>query len=231
MLKDIIEDILQNPIFYIIPCALLYYIVRKIKIFIRNKRFQNDEIELDRDIVNNIKYNPSVLGILNDGEIYYRELLADIMNLYSKKVITLDKDEQLKFYNLKLVDPTIEMTESDRYIIKTLVNKKEEFDFVKWKTNVIEECQKLDFIKVYQNKKTEDERILSDFLEIIAPFAIFFLIMIILWLVASIITLSPIEGLRNNFKVHGGNISFCSYIRTFYDFAFIKKKRKKFRVD
>ena len=72
------------------------------------------------------------------------------MNLYAKKVIEVEKKEN--HYSLKLANESIDnISESDSYIIKTLITHESNFQFKTWKELVMLQYEQLDFI----NNKTE----------------------------------------------------------------------------
>ena len=195
IIEELLESIFQNPIFYALIFIILSILFRKARIYLRNKKIQKNNYELNRDIIMNIKYNPSILGILTDSEINYNEILADIMNLYCKKVINITKDKEEHRYKLELINPSIEITESDKYIINTLVIKNRHFVFSQWRELVLEQGKNLNFIRIHHNEKLKNNKVLSELLKILMPFAVFFIVIILIWLIASIITLNIIDGL------------------------------------
>ena len=194
--EKLLEFIFTTPISYALIFIILCIVFRKVGIYLRNRKFQKNNYELNREIIMNIKYNPSILGVLTDSEINCREILADIMNLYCKKVINVTKDKEEQRYKLELINSSIEITESDKYIIDTLVIKKKRFVFSEWRELVLEQGKKLNFIRIHHNEKLKNDKVLSDLLKILLPFAVFFIVIILIWLIASIITLSLLDGLR-----------------------------------
>ena len=96
--------IFANPVVLILTMFVLYPILRYIIRVSRNISYKidafNDIQTLNREI--NVKYNPSIVSYLIDGEINQRALAADIMNLYAKKIINIDNQviENKKRYKL-----------------------------------------------------------------------------------------------------------------------------------
>lgn len=145
--------ILINPGVFIGIAIILYGIYLKIHVKVRNKNYEIETYK-DIDILNRevkFNYNPSIVGYLMNQELELRELSADILNLYAKKIINIKKDEK-NHYNIECGEKYEEykqvLNSSDKYIIdKLLVNDLDKFDFLEWKHNVKDEYEVLNLSK------------------------------------------------------------------------------------
>ena len=156
--------IVFNPIFIFIYIAIIFGIFLLFYKKIRNLKYQKESYEdinyLNRDI--STDYPPSIVGYLLNQKLRYKDLIADIMELYAKKIINISKskeqgNEKINFY-IELEDYKNKVNnESQQYIIDTLINDREnaKFDFRTWKRLVLEEYKKRKFSseKNYYNSK------------------------------------------------------------------------------
>ena len=96
-------------------------------------------------------YSPSIVAYLLNNIVTYKDLIADIMNLYAKKIIDIKKNEnnKIQFYlgDKKQIQKI--KSKSDIYIINTLINDKEnkKFEFERWKKYVTNEYEQYNFSK------------------------------------------------------------------------------------
>ena len=156
--------IFANPVVLILTMFVLYPILRYIIRVSRNISYKidafNDIQTLNREI--NVKYNPSIVSYLIDGEINQRALAADIMNLYAKKIINIDNQviENKKRYklttNAKMIK-SVKIYKSDAYIIESIIYKKHKFEFSEWDKLVEHTLFNRGFHKTGQKKYSEKD--------------------------------------------------------------------------
>ena len=115
---------------------------KSIRNFIYRLEIKRDENEFCRDI--NVIYSPSVVSYLYNQRIEIeKDLVADILNLYARKIINIVYDENEKI-NLLLNEKIYkqkyfanELLENDRYVIDTIVSKRFNFKYEEWKEKII----------------------------------------------------------------------------------------------
>ena len=98
----------------------------------------------------NIEYNPSIIGHLNNQKLEIKDLSADILNLFARKIINIKKDETDKYtvekgdcYNKEINN----LQESDKYIIEQIIMNFSDFDFELWSEKVKKQYKELDFTR------------------------------------------------------------------------------------
>lgn len=128
-------------------------------IFYKNARNSLSKLETYKDIDTlnreiNVEYQPSIAGYLLSSQLKYKDLMADIMNLYAEKIIDLDIDTKTgkKVYQFYIQDLDYKNkihSTSDIYIIENLIlkQKNQNFDFETWKNKVLEQYQTYNFSK------------------------------------------------------------------------------------
>lgn len=141
-----LEYLLLNPLTIgVLICAILAGFVYGYT-FIRNYKARKHKNGMEREI--EVDYSPSVVTCLLRQNLSYKDLIADIMNLYARKIINIDKKENNKItFKLNDRNTKTKIGKSDAYIIETLIddsdNKK--FNFNIWKKSVNDEYQKYGF--------------------------------------------------------------------------------------
>ena len=145
-------------IYIIILLGIFAFIYKKYRNFKYQRESYKDINYLNRDI--STEYPPSIVGYLFHQKLRYKDLIADIMELYVQKIITISKiNEQGKTkINLFLQEKdyrNIVTSHSQLYIIHTLINNKqnESFDFIMWKQYVLEDYKIIKF-----DKRKKDDR-------------------------------------------------------------------------
>ena len=156
--------IILNPNLIIIYIAILFGIIVFIYKKYRNLKYQKESYEdinfLNRDI--STEYPPSIVGYLINQKLRYKDLIADIMELYAQKIIDVSKSNEqgetkIHFY-LKEENYRNKVTsQSQLYIIRTLINDKQNvsFDFRTWKQYVLEEYKIRKFAKEQNDDKSK----------------------------------------------------------------------------
>ena len=148
--------IILNPIFIFIYITILFGIFAVLYKKYRNFKYQRESYKdinyLNRDI--STEYPPSIVGYLFHQKLRYKDLIADIMELYAKKIIDISKTningkKTIRFYIIDKDYETKIKTKSQIYIINTLINDKINinFDFKNWKKLVLKEYKKRGFAK------------------------------------------------------------------------------------
>ena len=143
-----------NPVFSIILIGIIFGIFLVVYKNFRNIKYQKESYEdieyLNRDI--STEYPPSVVGYLINNRLKYKDLIADIMELYAEKIIDISKsneqgEKKTNFYLADKVYRSKVKSKSYIYIIDTLIDdtKNEKFDFKTWKQLVIEEYEIREF--------------------------------------------------------------------------------------
>lgn len=150
LLNDVWYKIFINPQMLIISCFLIYGVLLKIYKNIRNVYYDKiSKLDLDtlqRDI--NMDYNPSIAGYLMNQTVEFKELYADILNLYAKKIIKINtKDEKVISYGEKYEKEKYNLKDSDKYILENIEDKFSRFDFSIWEKKVREEYKEYGFSK------------------------------------------------------------------------------------
>ena len=137
-----------------------------IKFFIDIRNFRlhvkatyNDIIIMNRDI--DVDYSPAVLSYLYNLKLEpKKDILATILNLYNKKVMTIEKNGNgYNFIPLKNADLR-KLTLDEKYIYCHFIENKENiglFSSKDWEKNVIEEFEKYHFSK--EKKPTFNNKI------------------------------------------------------------------------
>ena len=143
--------IIANPILVLGLGIILYGIVLKIYVKVRNKNYEEIYCDIDtlqRDI--NFEYNPSIVGYLMNQELELRDLSADILNLYAKKIINIKKDE-ISHYIIeqgeKYEDYEKVLNSGDTYILEKILKHSLKFNFLEWKHIVKDEYETLNLSK------------------------------------------------------------------------------------
>ncbi len=154
--------IIFNPILIILYIAILFGVCLFIYKKYRNLKYQKESYEdinyLNRDI--STEYPPSIVGYLFNQKLRYKDLIADIMELYAKKIINISKsneqgEHKIHFY-LQEEDYRNKVTsQSQLYIIRTLINDNQNvnFDYRTWKQYVLEEYK----IRKFAKEKNDDK--------------------------------------------------------------------------
>ena len=148
--------IVLNPIFIILYIAILFGVFLFIYKKYRNLKYQKESYEdinyLNRDI--STEYPPSIVGYLFNQKLRYKDLIADIMELYAQKIIEISKSNEqgetnIHFYLQEEDYRNKISSQSQLYIIHTLINHKQNvnFDFRTWKQYVLEEYKIRKFAK------------------------------------------------------------------------------------
>ena len=143
-----------NPFAICVYAVVLFFIIfRYIYPFIRNKiyTFENyrDFQTLDREI--NCNYNPSIVSMLINNEVEVKDITADIMNLYAKKYLTVEKlNDKLEIKVNITKEEFDKLPSSDRYIIRMLIKKVGDFDFRNWRNLVIKKYEGLNLVEKYK---------------------------------------------------------------------------------
>ena len=154
--------IIFNPIFIILYIAILFGVFLFIYKKYRNIKYQKETYEdinyLNRDV--STEYPPSIVGYLFNQKLRYKDLIADIMELYAQKIINISKSNEqgetkIHFY-LQGEDYRNKISsQSQLYIIRTLINDNQNanFDFRTWKQYVLEEYK----IRKFAKEKNDDK--------------------------------------------------------------------------
>lgn len=124
------------PIAFLIIAIIIVLDVIYVKNYkaIRNFKYKmeirkNDEFYL-REI--ETQYSPSIISYLYNQKIEpKKDLVADILNLYAKKVIDIVKDDN-EGYILTFNKNINSLTENDEYIIDTIILKNRDFKYEEW---------------------------------------------------------------------------------------------------
>lgn len=126
--------------------------IRNLKLHVKSK--YNDLNIMNRDI--DVDYSPAVLSYLYNFKVEpKKDILATVLNLYNKGVITIEQNErEYKF------EPVIEadlsrLTLDERYIYTHLIankDNKNSFSSEDWGKTVIEEYQKYNFSEIKKDK-------------------------------------------------------------------------------
>lgn len=154
--------IIFNPIFIVIYIAILFGIFAFIYKKYRNLKYQKESYEdidyLNREI--STEYPPSIVGYLINQKLRYKDLIADIMELYAQKIINISKSNEqgetkIHFYLAKEDYKNQVTSQSQLYIIRTLINNQQNvsFDFSSWKRLVLEEYK----IRKFAKEKNDDK--------------------------------------------------------------------------
>ena len=156
-------------VFFTIPeiwigiIVLIITMFFKMKIKVRNYNYKvevNDDIDILKRAID-FEYNPSIIGFLFKHKLELKDLSADILNLYEKKIIEIKKDETGKkemYIGEKYEEYKEKLQNSDCYIILYIQNKEWKFDFSMWKQMVKSTYEKLEFS---HKKETINEKIFS----------------------------------------------------------------------
>lgn len=139
---------LINPGVFMGIVIVLYGIYLKIYVKVRNKSCEIETYEdldtLHREV--EFVYNPSIVGYLMNQELELRDVSADILNLYAKKIINIKKDKENNYiieYGEKYKKYEEKLNVGDKYIVETLLKKSVKFDFLEWKHNIKDEYEML----------------------------------------------------------------------------------------
>lgn len=151
-------DIEELKAFLVIPqiwigiIVLLCYIILKLVLKLRNNYYAinaNDDIYILKRTID-FKYNPSIAGFLFEHKLKLKDLSADILNLYAKKIVEIKKSENGKneiHIGEKYEEYKEELKTSDKYIIEYIKNDNLEFNFLVWRDEVKKEYENLGFSK------------------------------------------------------------------------------------
>ena len=154
--------IVFNPIFIILYIAILFGVIAFIYRKYRNLKYQKESYEdinyLNRDL--STEYPPSIVGYLFNQKLRYKDLIADIMELYAQKIINISKSNEqgktrIHFYLQEEDYRNKISSQSQLYIINTLINdnSNRKFDYRTWKQYVLEEYK----IRKFAKEKNEDK--------------------------------------------------------------------------
>ena len=155
--------IVFNPIFIILYIAILFGVFLFIYKKYRNLKYQKESYEdinyLNRDI--STEYPPSIVGYLFNQKLRYKDVIADIMELYAQKIINISKsneqgENKIYFYLQEDYRNKVN-SQSQLYIIRTLLNNQQNvsFDFSSWKRLVLEEYKIRKFAKEQNKDKSK----------------------------------------------------------------------------
>ena len=137
------------PIIMCLILGIIAYIYKKIRNKIYLKETYNDSDFLNREISTQIP--PSIVGYLFCQKVKYKHLIADIMDLYAIKAINIKKQEDntLKIESIKNENAKKITSESQQYILNTLVDKEDDllFNYTEWKKLVIKEYKNNNWTK------------------------------------------------------------------------------------
>ena len=151
--------IFMNPYVLILSGMVVCYIFIQFMPEIRNLLYKKDEYNdmqiLNRDI--DAKYNPSITAYLMEGKIDIKTLAADIMNLYAKKIINIEKQSINNKIKYKFTVNEEKMRNediicSDKYIIDTVIQNKYKFKFKEWESFVTNIFLNMDMSKKQKNR-------------------------------------------------------------------------------
>jgi len=126
--------------------------------FFRNLKYKmeikhSDNI-FNRDI--DTTYSPSIVSYLYNQKIEpEKDLIADILNLYAKKIIDI-VEENDKGFSIKMINNEYSLFENDEYIVDTIILKKTHFKYEEWIKKVIKVYREKVNVKEYKNKKNID---------------------------------------------------------------------------
>lgn len=134
--------IFLDPKVLFLTIIILYEVYLKIYVKIRNKNYEletyKDIDTLNREV--DFEYNPSILGYLMYQKLELKDLSADILNLYARKIINIKFDEKSKYsidYGEKYEDYKESLNLGDRYIIKKILETPSKFNFLDWKHRIL----------------------------------------------------------------------------------------------
>ena len=137
------------PIIMCLILGIIAYIYKKIRNKIYLKETYNDSDFLNREISTQIP--PSIVGYLFCQKVKYKHLIADIIDLYAIKAINIKKQEDntLKIESIKNENAKKITSESQQYILNTLVDKEDDllFNYTEWKKLVIKEYKNNNWTK------------------------------------------------------------------------------------
>lgn len=155
MMWDKAYLLLFNPFVFIIAVLLVYPTLLKIYIKIRNAYFSGKTYK-DLDTLNrecDFEYNPSIVGYLINQQVVFKDLSADILNLYAKRIINIKKSDNSKYIieqGEKYSEFKGKVNKGDRYILDNFLENKKNFDYYIWKDLVEEEYYNLE-LSIYNN--------------------------------------------------------------------------------
>lgn len=146
--------ILLNPVIVILVIIAIYEIYLEFFKKARNISYTvdayNDLQNLNRDI--DCNYSPSVVSILVNNSLKIQDISADIMNLYAKHIIEINKiqDTGTDLYKITAkdsVDLEDNLHSSEKYLLDTLIKKNHTFKFNKWHSLVNDDFSSCEFCK------------------------------------------------------------------------------------
>lgn len=146
----------------------------KINIAIRNLRLHIKSTYKDLNVLNrdiDVEYSPAVLSYIYNTKLEpKKDVLSTILNLYNKKVITIEKEE--KGYYFKPIENSnlSKLTPDEKYVYCAFVENEENkqlFSFEDWEKLVIQECETYNFINTKKYKLGSKPLILSLIIDII----------------------------------------------------------------
>ena len=159
---------------------------KKIRNYKYKKQIEKSGKELYRDIDN--KYSPSIVSYLYNQKIEpEKDLIADILNLYAKKIIDIIKTQDER-YEIVLNKDTYkeiydknELLENDKYIIRTIILKQEKFVYSNWINVIVETYRKIGLAKkrVEISKEEQDRKLLK--------YIVAFIVVAVICMLASLI--------------------------------------------
>lgn len=137
------------PIIICIILGIIAFIYKEIRNAKYLKETYDEHDYLRREI--STQMAPSIIGYLFHQKVKYKYLIADIMDLYAIKAISIKKQDNKTFK----IEPNMnENTEeiksaSQRYILDTLVDKNDDrvFNYTEWKKLVIKEYKNNNWTK------------------------------------------------------------------------------------
>lgn len=189
----------------LIVIAIILIIINKIYVknykairnFIYRIEIKKTGSELYREI--DAKYSPSVVSYLYNQKIEpEKDLVADILNLYARKIIDIidsGNNQNVLRLNEEIYKDKYfknELFENDRYIIDTIVSRRFNFNYEEWvqktirvyreKLNIKESNKKdyTDFEEYLQDKKKKEMKELKVYVGI--PLLAIALFMVLAWI-------------------------------------------------
>jgi len=143
--------------------------VRNFKLHVKTK--YKDLNILNREI--DVKYSPAVVSYIYNTKLEpKKDILATILNLYNKKIISIEKaNGKYKIIPDYDIDLNI-LAPDERYIFLYFCGNRaniENFSSERWKQLVIEECEKSQYCKIKSSSKEESE---DDLLKVAFPLSI-----------------------------------------------------------
>ena len=130
--------------------VLACFVILRLAIKFRNKYYEmdaNDDINILKRTID-FEYNPSISGFLFNHKLELKDLSADILNLYAKKIVEIKKNQNGKNeiqLGKKYESYKSELKPSDKYILEYIENNNSKFNFSEWRNQIKKEYDKLGF--------------------------------------------------------------------------------------